>query len=69
MQMSTVWTLARKELNDALRNRWFVLYTVAFAVLALGLRRLWSHRGIAHQPGVAHRPAHGADGGGAKPGR
>lgn len=40
MQMSTVWTLARKELNDALRNRWFVLYTVAFAVLALGLSYL-----------------------------
>jgi len=33
-------TLARKELRDALRNRWFILYTVAFAVLALGLAYL-----------------------------
>lgn len=30
-------TLLQKELHDSLRNRWFVLYTVAFTVLALGL--------------------------------
>lgn len=29
--------LARKEIRDSLRNRWFVLYAVAFAVLSLGL--------------------------------
>jgi Cu-processing system permease protein len=33
----TVITLARKEVRDSLRNRWFVLYTLAFTVLALGL--------------------------------
>lgn len=36
----TVLTLARKELRDALRSRWFILYAVAFAVLALGLSAL-----------------------------
>lgn len=29
--------IMRKELRDALRNRWFVLYALAFAVLATGL--------------------------------
>lgn len=32
-----VAALARKELRDAMRNRWFLLYTAGFAVLALGL--------------------------------
>lgn len=40
LSFSTVWTLARKELRDALRNRWFLLYTVAFAALSLGLSAL-----------------------------
>jgi Cu-processing system permease protein len=35
MDMLIIWTLARKELRDALHNRWFVLYTLAFAGLAL----------------------------------
>ena len=35
MQFSTIWTLAQKEMHDALRNRWFVLYTAAFVALAL----------------------------------
>ncbi len=35
--LNTVWTLARKEIRDSLRNRWFLLYTIAFTVLALGL--------------------------------
>lgn len=33
----TTWLLTVKELRDAWRNRWFLLYTVAFTVLALGL--------------------------------
>lgn len=37
---SIIWTLAQKELRDALRNRWFLLYTVAFAVLALAFSYL-----------------------------
>lgn len=33
----TVLILARKEVRDALRNRWFLLYAVCFAALSLGL--------------------------------
>jgi Cu-processing system permease protein len=40
MSLTTVWTLAQKELRDALRNRWFLLYTAAFAVLALAFSYL-----------------------------
>jgi Cu-processing system permease protein len=36
----TLLLLARKELRDSLRNRWFVTYTAAFAVLAIGLAYL-----------------------------
>jgi Cu-processing system permease protein len=32
-----VLTLAVKEMRDSLRNRWFILYTAAFTLLALGL--------------------------------
>ena len=37
VDMSNVLTLTQKELNDARRNRWFMLYTVAFAGLTLAL--------------------------------
>lgn len=37
---SIVWILAQKELRDALRNRWFVLYALAFAALALAFSYL-----------------------------
>jgi Cu-processing system permease protein len=37
LDFRTVLTLARKEIRDSLRNRWFVLYTIAFAALALAL--------------------------------
>ena len=40
LSLSTIWTLAQKELRDALRNRWFLLYTIAFAVLALAFSYL-----------------------------
>jgi Cu-processing system permease protein len=40
MSPTTIWVLAEKELHDALRNRWFLLYTLAFLVLALGLAAL-----------------------------
>lgn len=33
----TLWPLLSKELRDSLRNRWFILYTVAFVVLSIGL--------------------------------
>ncbi|NJN84193.1 MAG: ABC transporter permease [Caldilineaceae bacterium] len=35
MDMATVWLFAKKEIGDALRNRWFVLYTAAFVLLSL----------------------------------
>jgi Cu-processing system permease protein len=35
MSLVTIWTLAQKEMRDALRNRWFLLYTVAFIGLSL----------------------------------
>jgi Cu-processing system permease protein len=40
MDVSTVLTLAQKELRDSLRNRWFLLYAIAFTTLALGLSAL-----------------------------
>ena len=35
-----VLTLARKELRDSLRNRWFVGYSIAFAIFAISLSYL-----------------------------
>lgn len=32
-----IFVLARKEIRDALRNRWFILYAICFAALSLGL--------------------------------
>ncbi len=40
VDVGTLVTLARKEIRDSLRNKWFVLYTIAFGVLALGLSYL-----------------------------
>jgi Cu-processing system permease protein len=40
MDFMNTWTIAQKELRDALRNRWFVLFTLAFAGLALALSAL-----------------------------
>jgi Cu-processing system permease protein len=38
--MNAVWTIASKEVRDAARSRWLLLYAIAFAVLALGLAYL-----------------------------
>ena len=35
--VSTIATISGRELRDALRSRWFLLYTLAFAVLGLGV--------------------------------
>lgn len=35
MNLRSIWIIAQKELRDALRNRWFLLYTLAFVGLAL----------------------------------
>lgn len=40
MSWHVIWTLAQKELRDALHNRWFVLYTAAFVILALAFSYL-----------------------------
>ena len=40
MSLDSIWTIARKELRDALHNRWFLLYTLAFTGLSLGLSAL-----------------------------
>ena len=40
MTPSTVTTLAQRELSDALRNRWFVSYAVAFVALSVALAML-----------------------------
>ncbi|HBY97484.1 MAG: ABC transporter permease [Ardenticatenaceae bacterium] len=40
MDVNTVGLVAQKELRDALRNRWFGLYTLTFVALALGLSYL-----------------------------
>jgi Cu-processing system permease protein len=37
IDIENVFTLTQKELSEARRNRWFMLYTVAFAGLALAL--------------------------------
>ncbi len=38
--MNAVWTIAEKEVRDAVRSRWLLTYGAAFAVLALGLSYL-----------------------------
>lgn len=38
--MSVVLTIAGKEVRDAVRSRWLLLYAIAFAALALGLSYL-----------------------------
>ncbi len=35
--LSNIATLARRELRDAVRSRWFLLYTIGFAALGLGI--------------------------------
>ena len=35
--MNSVWTIARKELSDSLRNRWLLAIAIVFAVLAVGI--------------------------------
>jgi Cu-processing system permease protein len=35
MDLRIVWTIAQKEMRDALRNRWFLLYTASFVALSL----------------------------------
>jgi Cu-processing system permease protein len=53
--MNAVWTIARKELSDSLRNRWLVAISLVFATLALGIA--WFGAAAAGQVGYASTPA------------
>jgi Cu-processing system permease protein len=39
MELSLVWVIAQRELREALRNKWLVIFSVGFALLAFGLSR------------------------------
>ncbi len=40
VDIANIRAITRKELRDALRNRWFIVFTVAFAVIAFALSAL-----------------------------
>lgn len=40
IDVTNILTITGKELRDALRNRWFIIFTIAFAGLALALSAL-----------------------------
>lgn len=44
--VANIRALAGKELRDALRNRWFIVFTLAFAGLALALSALMQPNGL-----------------------
>ncbi len=59
-EMAIVTTIARKELRDAVRNKWFWLYAIAFAglagvltTLALPSARVAGYGGAGHRTGGA----------------
>ena len=39
MELTLTWTIALRELREAMRNKWLIAYTVGFALLALVLSR------------------------------
>ncbi|MEE3169868.1 MAG: ABC transporter permease subunit [Pseudomonadota bacterium] len=53
--MNSIWTIARKELSDSLRNRWLVAIARVFATLALGIA--WFGAAASGQVGYASTPA------------
>ena len=53
--MKSIWTIARKELSDSLRNRWLVAIAILFATLALGIA--WFGAAAAGHVGYASTPA------------
>lgn len=53
--MNPVWTLARKEFCDGLRNRWLLAISLLFAVLAIGIA--WLGAAAAGQLGFTSIPA------------
>ncbi len=53
--MSQVWNIARKEINDGLRNRWLLAISLLFAVLAAGIA--WLGAAASGQVGFTSIPA------------
>ena len=53
--MTTIWTMARKEFCDGLRNRWLLAISLLFAVLAIGIA--WLGAAAAGQLGFTSIPA------------
>ncbi len=53
--MNSIWTIARKELSDSLRNRWLVAIALVFATLALGIA--WFGAAASGQVGYASTPS------------
>ena len=53
--MSAVWSIARKELADSLRNRWLIAIALVFATLALGIA--WFGAAASGTVGYASTPA------------
>ena len=53
--MKSIWTIARKELNDSLRNRWLLAISLVFATLALGIA--WFGAAASGHVGYASTPA------------
>lgn len=53
--MNGIWTIARKELADSLRNRWLVAISIIFAILALGIA--WFGAAASGTVGYASTPA------------
>lgn len=39
MELTLIWTIAKRELRDALHNRWLLINTSAFTLLAIALSR------------------------------
>lgn len=53
--MNAVWSMARKEFSDGLRNRWLLAISVLFAVLAIGIA--WLGAAASGQLGFTSVPA------------
>lgn len=53
--MNSIWTIARKELSDSLRNRWLIAISLVFATLALGIA--WFGAAASGTVGYASTPA------------
>ncbi|WP_193073538.1 ABC transporter permease [Pseudomonas sp. FME51] len=53
--MNQIWNIARKELNDGLRNRWLLAISLLFAVLAVGIA--WLGAAASGQLGFTSIPA------------